>query len=165
MTITRRLVLLLVALVAAALATAPAASAAAPVTQERAVIRLVNAIRAEHGLPALRAAAPLTRAARGHSTDMGRGGYFSHVTRSTGATFAERVRSQRPGQVRWLGEVIGWGVGAPGTPAGLVEAWMNSAPHRATLLDRRFRRIGVGAWQGTFEGYAGATVFTANLAG
>jgi uncharacterized protein YkwD len=42
---------------------------------------------------------------------------------------------------------------------------MNSAPHRRTILDRRFHRVGLGAWKGSFSGTPGATVYTANFAG
>jgi uncharacterized protein YkwD len=41
--------------------------------------------------------------------------------------------------------------------------WMNSAPHRASLLDGRFRRIGVGRRIGML-GSTNSIVFTADLA-
>ena len=41
---------------------------------------------------------------------------------------------------------------------------MDSPPHRKTLLDRAFARIGVGLARGTFQGVAGASVWTADFA-
>jgi len=144
-------------------AVAPATHAADPTGQ--AVVRLVNQERAERGLTVLAIAAPVVRAARGHSVDMGRRDYFSHATLGSGARVQQRVMRQRPGPVRWLGETIGWGSGSMGTARGIVDSWMDSPVHRRTLLDRRFRAIGVGTWRGAFQGYPGVTVFTVNLAG
>jgi uncharacterized protein YkwD len=42
---------------------------------------------------------------------------------------------------------------------------MESPGHRANLLRPGWTRIGLGALTGTFGGYAGATVFTADFAG
>jgi uncharacterized protein YkwD len=165
MTRTRRLGLLLAVLVAALLSASPASQASSTGLDEREVVQLINELRAARGLVPLKSAAPLVRSARAHSADMGRRAYFSHTTETTGADYTQRILRQSPGTVRWLGETIGWGVGAPGTPRGLVQAWMQSPPHRQTILDRRFRRVGLGAWRGTFEGYAGVTVYTANFAG
>jgi uncharacterized protein YkwD len=67
--------------------------------------------------------------------------------------------------VRWLGETIGWGSGALAEPAEMVRMWMESPPHRRTLLDPRFRLVGVGTWAGTFQGYDGVRVFTADFGG
>jgi uncharacterized protein YkwD len=155
----------LVALVAVALLVAAPAGHTSTRVAERDVVRLLNAVRDDHGLPPLRASAPLDRAARGHSADMGRRNYFSHVTQTTALTFVQRIQRQRPGPTRWLGETIGWGSGALGTPHGIVSAWMRSAPHRRTILDPRFHRIGLGAWRGSFSGCGGATVYTADFAG
>jgi uncharacterized protein YkwD len=41
--------------------------------------------------------------------------------------------------------------------------WLNSAPHRAIVLDPRFRRVGVGRRWGTL-GSAGRAVVTADFA-
>ena len=39
---------------------------------------------------------------------------------------------------------IGWGLGSAATPAGIVRAWMHSAPHRRIMLTRAFHKAGVG---------------------
>ena len=41
--------------------------------------------------------------------------------------------------------------------AGIVQAWMDSAGHRAMILNRGFREAGVGVASGIPSGGAGAT--------
>src|SRR4029453_9569714 len=53
---------------------------------ELAVVRVVNTFRATNGLPPLRVGRALTRAARSHSVDMVRRGYFDH------GPFVQRLR-------------------------------------------------------------------------
>lgn len=43
-------------------------------------------------------------------------------------------------------------------------SWMSSKPHRANILDRRFREVGVvGAHRGNFKGYDNATMWTVDF--
>jgi uncharacterized protein YkwD len=112
----------------------------------RSTLCLLNRARARRGLPKLRVSRRLGHAARNHSADMARRGYFSHQSRS-GASFLDRIR--RAGYLRrarsWVvGENIAWGTGQLATPRAIVRAWMNSHGHRANILNRRFREIGVG---------------------
>jgi uncharacterized protein YkwD len=113
----------------------------------KAVICLVNVQRRRHGVRPLRRSRALTRAAQLHSADMARFGYFEHVDRA-GRSAIDRVGRTRYVRGRWsrwaVGETIGWGVGRDGTPAGLVRQWMNSTVHRETMLDGRFREVGIG---------------------
>lgn len=110
------------------------------------VLCLVNSERARHGLAPLRASRLLNRSAEAHSRDMVARQYFSHV--SPAGTNA-RQRALRAGYVRRrraakVGETIAWGTEVLATPAELVRSFMNSAGHRRTLLDRRYRDIGIG---------------------
>jgi uncharacterized protein YkwD len=112
----------------------------------RATLCLLNHARARHHLKPLRRSRRLGRAARNHSADMARRGYFSHDSRS-GASFLDRIR--RSGYLRragrWaVGENIAWGTGRLATPRAIVRAWMRSRGHRANILNGRFREIGVG---------------------
>ena len=111
-----------------------------------AVLCLVNVERSQRGLASLLSSELLSRAASIHSTDMVRNGYFGHVS-PTGQDVRKRVA--RTGYLRGarapsLGETIAWGSDYYGSPAALVTDLMTSAPHRATILDRRFRDIGIG---------------------
>jgi uncharacterized protein YkwD len=145
--------------------TATAASAASAAQVRDAVRRLVNAQRAQHGLRALRTSRHLAAAARRHSRDMVRRNYFEHVS-PDGRTVADRVK--RTGYLRgsrnWaLGEDIGWGTGSLATPAAIVQGWMNSPPHRAVILGRRYREAGVGIAPGTPTGAGGGATFTLDV--
>ena len=43
--------------------------------------------------------------------------------------------------------------------------WLASPSHRANLLRRSFQRVGLGIVVGTFHGFAGTSMVTANFAG
>jgi uncharacterized protein YkwD len=126
-----------------------------------AILCLHNQIRAQHRLPRLRANRKLAKAAVGHSRHMVRGRYFDH-TDPNGVTFVQRVLSA--GYVRrtqgWaLGENIAWGTGSLATPRAIMNAWMKSPGHRANILRRSYREIGIGISLGVpSAGGSGATV-------
>jgi uncharacterized protein YkwD len=154
----------------AALASACAGDRAVPTSAnvarvERATACLINAARAQNGLPRLRTAPALGRAAAFHAQEMVANGYFSHDG-SDGTTPTQRAKRAgfmpRNGALD-VGEIIAWGSGSLGSPAEIVQSWLQSPPHRATLLDRRFRQVGVGIVLGApGTGESGATV-TAEL--
>jgi uncharacterized protein YkwD len=145
-------------LVAAALVIVPGASAASLSRPERGILREMNTVRAAHGLPALRFDGRLERAARFHSRDMVAHDYFAH-----GAFGGRMLSFNITGRV--AGENLAWGVGRKGTARGIIQAWLASPLHRANLLNGSFRRVGVSAVLGSFSGYRGATVVTADFAG
>lgn len=127
-----------------------------------ATLCLLNRVRARHGLKPFRLNPKLSRAARKHSRDMVRHRYFAHNSRNGRSPF-DRMRATRyvPRNASWwLGENIGWGSGPLGRPAALVRAWMHSPPHRANILSRRFRDIGIGIALGAPHGGRGATYTT-----
>ena len=49
--------------------------------------------------------------------------------------------------------------------AAIVRMWLASPSHRANLLRRGFRRIGLAAAIGAFNGHDGAVVVTADFQG
>ena len=113
---------------------------------QRAVMEQLNAVRREHGLLPLRVAAGLAAAAREHSLEMARLGYFSHSS-AGGESFGRRIaRFYRMGKRRhWAaGENLYWSSGEPDASAA-VEAWLQSPEHRAILLRRDWRELGIGA--------------------
>jgi uncharacterized protein YkwD len=118
---------------------------------------LLNNERSQRHMRRLRLNKRLSRAARGHAQDMVRHQYFSHDTPS-GTDFVQRI--QRTGYLRsagaWLvGENLAWGSVNRSTPASIVDAWMHSPGHRANILNRRFREIGIGVTFGAPEGAEG----------
>ena len=127
-----------------------------------ATLCLLNAERRAHGLRALRLDGKLARAARGHARDMVSKRYFAHESKS-GATFATRIK--RTGWTKsrrsyTVGENIAWGGGHLSTPRSIVRGWMNSAGHKANILARGFRYIGIGIASGAPTGGSGATYTT-----
>jgi uncharacterized protein YkwD len=109
---------------------------AAPTSGELAVVRVMNSVRAANGVPPLRVGLALTRAARSHSADMARRDYFDH------GAFVQRLR--RFGvRAPYVGENLATGT-RPLSASAIVRMWIASPPHRRNLLDRGFRRIGVG---------------------
>jgi uncharacterized protein YkwD len=106
---------------------------------EATVLTLVNQQRAKAGCPALTRDSRLATAARAHSADMAAHGYFDHTTPS-GVSAAQRITNAG---YRWssMGENIAEG---QRTPADVMTAWMNSAGHRANILNCGYRNIGVG---------------------
>jgi uncharacterized protein YkwD len=106
----------------------------------------MNRERRLHGRSSLRLNPRLTLAAAAHSRDMVRHNYFSHVTPG-GVGFVSRILRYR--YATWsqpwaLGENIGAGTGRLSTPAAMVAGWMHSPGHRAILLGRSYRVVGVG---------------------
>jgi uncharacterized protein YkwD len=126
--------------------------------QEQSLLQAINQARAAHGIRPLSAGVRLQRAARAHSQAMARSGSFTH------GNWYRRLRRHGV-RARTVGETIAWGVGADGTASAIVRMWLASPPHRATMLDRAFRRIGVGVAVGTMSGIPGARVATADFAG
>jgi uncharacterized protein YkwD len=140
------------------LAAVAAPAPARPTGAEADLLRAINQTRAQYGLAPVRVDPTLERAARSHSAAMLRTGSFGH------GAFARRLTSfgaRGPA----IGENLAWGVGSRGTPAGVIQGWLASPSHRANLLRPGFRRIGIGRVVGTYRGYGGATVITADFAG
>jgi uncharacterized protein YkwD len=130
-----------------------------------AVLCLHNRIRAGHGLPLLKENPRLRRAAAGHSADMVARTYFAHDAPG-GDSFVDRILGARYAGARdgWvLGENIAWGTGSLGTPEGIVEAWMDSPEHRANILKRAYREVGLGIAVGVPSGHDAGATYTADF--
>ncbi len=115
-----------------------------------AVLCLHNRERARHGLPRLRENPLLRRAAERHTDNMVSERFFDHTSPS-GSTMLDRIR--RTGYTKrarsWaLGENIAWGSGSFATAAQIHRSWMKSPGHRANILERSFREIGIGIESG-----------------
>jgi uncharacterized protein YkwD len=127
---------------------APSASRAEPrlSTLESGVLHQLNAVRAQHGLRALRPSAALTTAAVSHTREMGAEGYFAHDSRD-GTAFWKRIGRWYPqtGSRYWaVGENLLWS--SPDvSPAAALDQWMASPEHRANILKPEWREIGVSA--------------------
>jgi uncharacterized protein YkwD len=130
-----------------------------------AILCLHNQVRASKGLPALKDNAKLRTAAAGHSAEMVDEGYFDH-TAPSGDTFVDRILGARYAKKTdgWtLGENLAWGTGDLSTPAGVMQAWMNSAGHKANILKRSYREVGIGIRLGVPSDAGVGATFTADF--
>jgi uncharacterized protein YkwD len=110
-----------------------------------AVLCLHNRERAARGLPKLTEHAQLRSAAEAHSAHMVDAQFFEHDAPG-GADMVDRIlgAGYADGQAWAVGENIAWGSGGLGSAAAIHRAWMRSPGHRANILRRQFREIGIG---------------------
>jgi uncharacterized protein YkwD len=159
--------IMLCCVVLVAAAAQPAAATSPRLTApEKVMLALINQARTSRGLHKLRVVASLERASRSHSRDMLERGYFSHSSYS-GASYAARLRAfgySRSGCRCWqVGEIIGWGRGGTTVVRGIFREWMKSPVHRADILRRGFRDVGVGVAMGSLRGLSLVRMFTVDL--
>ena len=120
-------------------------------TIARDVLRWTNVERLGAGLEPVAWSEVLARAARAHSEEMARLGYFSHISPDPkNVTPMRRVRNAGlVAQSLVVGENIAKGDWEDHRARRAVQAWMQSDRHRENLLRPTFRYLGVGvAWQG-----------------
>lgn len=104
------------------------------------VVNLVNIERAKEGLAPLAVDKNVQAAAQVRAVEIKTS--FSH-TRPSGSNFSTALKEQGV-SYRRSGENIAWG---QRTPEEVVKAWMNSAGHRANIMNKNFTKIGVGYYQ------------------
>jgi uncharacterized protein YkwD len=133
----------------------------------RAIVCLLNERRDRAGLPDLRVDDMLDRAAQQHNRRMDGTGCFDHACsgESDLGRRLERVGYLDGGLTRWVyGENIAWGADRRGSPAAIIAAWMDSPPHRANILNRSFREVGIGFDAGTPRGdHASGGIYTVDF--
>jgi uncharacterized protein YkwD len=125
---------------------------------ERAVVKRVNKLRAQHGLRTLRGDQKLARAANAHSGDMLRNDFFAHNS-SNGTSTYNRVRRYRRASL--IGETLAY-ISGGSRPATVVRMWRNSPGHYAVMTNPRLRRIGVAKRRGVLWGQQ-VTMWTADF--
>lgn len=103
------------------------------------VVELTNAFRQQNGLPPLAVNQQLSVAALQHSQAMAQRDFFSH-TGADGSTPWQRMRNAGY-NYRTAAENIAAG---QKTPEAVVQGWINSAGHRANMLNPNLQEIGVG---------------------
>jgi uncharacterized protein YkwD len=143
---------------AALLLVLPTTAVAGLTRAESALLREINHVRAAHGLRPLAPETHLERAANAHTREMVRSNIFAH------GAFVTRLLEFNV-NASTAGENLAWGTGSLGSARGIVAAWLASPDHRANLLGRSYRRVGVGELVGTFQGCSHARVVTADFAG
>ncbi|MGE4485480.1 MAG: CAP domain-containing protein, partial [Oscillospiraceae bacterium] len=106
---------------------------------EQQVAALVNEQREANGLAPLTLSSELSNVARAKSQDMHDNNYFSHTSPTYGSPF-DMLKAFGI-SYRAAGENIAMGYA---TPEAVVNGWMNSAGHRANILNSAYTQIGVG---------------------
>jgi uncharacterized protein YkwD len=107
--------------------------------QEKEILELTNKEREKENLPPLERHPLLFKAARAHSANMAKQEKMEHV-----------LDDKNPGQrvedagYKWMnvGENIAATDNEP--PAAIIKLWMDSKLHRANILNKDFRHIGIG---------------------
>lgn len=121
--------------VGAGLVSVPGASAATTAEEEDQFVTRINSERAKSGAAALKVCDGIRTVARNWSNEMARTGKFAHNP---------NYASQMPSGWTRAAENIAWGSGSYATVDSRHQALMNSAGHRANILDPAFTHIGVG---------------------
>lgn len=104
------------------------------------ILALVNAQRQAHGLNSLTLNNSLSASAQAYAQRMASEHFFSHVS-PDGVTFKQRNEGAGYDNWTWMGENIAYGQ----TSAEMVMSdWMNSADHRANILNEHAKELGVG---------------------
>ena len=96
------------------------------------ILRLVNDIRGHHDVRRLDLNVRLSRYAKRHSVAMANQKRLFHTT-----NLQRRVRTYK---ARTWGENVGVG----GAVRSVVRAWKKSDAHRQNMLNRKFRKTGIG---------------------
>lgn len=106
---------------------------------EKALFQLVNNTRKEFGLKQFILVDELTSLARSHSEDMAANHFLDHISPNTGSPSDRGHNVGLPS----IGENIAAGAFSPQT---VHDAFMNSAGHRAEILNPKVNFIGVGVY-------------------
>lgn len=134
--------------------TAPSLAGLTPA--EMTLLEVMNQARAAHSLPPLKLDPTLQRAARAHSKDMLRRGYFDH------GKFVRRM-ARYGVRARVVAENLAWSASYSWARR-IVNMWLRSPGHRVNLLRPGFRRVGVALVRGSFAG-SKVRMVTADFAG
>lgn len=121
--------LLAAALVLGGIIAAPTRAFAS--SEEARFTSLLNGERSSRGGHTLVTMSDLVEIARRHSQDMANRGAIYH-------------NENLPNEVHGDWQILGENVGRGGSVDSIHDAFMNSAPHRANILDDRFNQVGVG---------------------
>ncbi len=106
---------------------------------EEAMLNRINALRVEHSLAPLGRLPELDAVARGHSTDMASRGALAHVSETSG-TPDDRVRNAGVGA-----STVAENVALHRDTASAHAALLESAPHRANILNPDVTHVGLGS--------------------
>lgn len=107
------------------------------------MLQSINQQRAAAGLQPAQISGPLTGLSRSRSADMAQRNYFSHTT-PEGKNFLVMLGDQHI-KYQFAGEILARN-NYPDAEAAKIalDSYLESAPHKAIMLDGRFTQVGVG---------------------
>lgn len=116
----------------------------------------INLVRRSYGLGPVRGSGPLNRSTVLKANAVRRCG-FSHTP--CGMSFSWTFRRAGYLPARAFGENLAWGQGELGSPVRTLGAWLHSPPHRANLLARQWRDLGIAFERGSMFGRSGVALW------
>jgi len=130
--------------------------------QEKAMRCLINYARSHAGARSVSSQKSLEKAAGHKAGDVMDCG-FSHTACGRPADiYAHRFGYTSASRWSW-GENLAWGRGGLGSPRNILKAWLNSPPHRSTMLNGSFEHMGLGLKRGSFAGHRNAAVWVLEI--
>lgn len=123
-------------------------------TQEKAMLCLVNEVREQYGLDPLAESAPLRESAIDKGGDLLDCNEFSHTACGREFSYWIRESGYLASECWRTGENLAWGVDEPGTVDSIFRAWMRSPTHRANILGD-FDETGLDLRVGSLGGLTG----------
>ena len=116
----------------------------------------VNIVRRAYHLSGVRGNGPLNRSSLIKANAVRRCG-FTHTP--CGMSFTRTFRSAGYLPARAFGENLAWGQADLGSPVHTLALWLNSPPHRANLLARTWRDLGIAVERGRMFGRDGVALW------
>jgi uncharacterized protein YkwD len=110
----------------------------------------VNVVRRAYGLGQVHGSTPLNRSALIKADAVRRCG-FTHTP--CGMSFRRTFRSAGYLPARAVAENLAWGQADLGSPVHTLAMWLSSPPHRANLLARSWRDLGIAVERGRIFGH------------
>jgi uncharacterized protein YkwD len=130
--------------------------------QEQAMRCLINYARNHTGSHDVGSSKSLEKAAGEKAGDVMRCG-FSHTACGNAADLYARRFGYTEGSSWQWGENLAWGRGDRGSARQIMQAWLNSPPHRETMLRGSFDDAGIGLREGGFSGHRNVAVWVLEL--
>ncbi|HEX9381534.1 MAG TPA: CAP domain-containing protein [Gaiellaceae bacterium] len=116
----------------------------------------INVVRRSYGLAPVRGSGPLNRSSVWKADAVRRCG-FSHTP--CGMAFSLTFRRAGYLPARAFGENLAWGQAELGSPLHTLSMWLKSRPHRANLLARQWRDLGIAVERGHMFGRDGVSLW------
>ena len=116
----------------------------------------VNTVRRTFGMGPVRGNGPLNRSSLLKANAVRRCG-FSHTPCGMAFTYTFRRAGYLP--ARSFSENLAWGQADLGAPVRTLGMWLGSPPHRANLLGRQWRDLGIAVERGRMFGRDGVSLW------